>query len=216
MNRLLFYAVAIAALGYIFFQIIDFFFSVNSPKSRYKKDKRFGKVEVDALSQDLVPFDEDEGKLLSFEKTAKRKIRTSHTEFFGKVNSIFHEPLVGYYKFEYPDGRMLLLTKNSKADFSFYHNGEFCEISINDSPSFLVTNNYDFIDPTSKTKLASLDVKSAAEAASIRVDDREVAQMHWHKDVPEEGRIVSLYKGKNELDLHITYCYSILNIFRII
>ncbi len=215
MRNIIILAIAGAAFGYIFFQILDFFFSVSSPKSRVRKDRKFGKVELEALAQDLVPLDQEEMALLSFEKTQKRRPKATYTNFFGKINSIYHEALVAYYIYEYGDGRMLLLSQFSSTQVSFYFDGKQCLVTIDGVDKYAIQKNYDFLDISTQNRMAYLDVQKEAEVAVVFAGEKELAHINWTTETRESGRIFSIYNASNEEEKIINYCYSIVNLFNL-
>ncbi len=215
MKNLIILAIAVAAFGYIIFQILDFFFSVSSPKSRVKKDRKFGRVELKALTQNLVPLDHEEMMLLSFERDHKRKPKATYTAFFGTIHSIYHEPLVAYYMYEYSDGRLLLLTQFSETEVSFYFDGDQCLVTIDGKDSYSIQKNYDFLDISTQNRIAKLDVQKEAEAAIVLTNEKELAHINWKTEKTETGRIFSIYNAASDQEMIINYCYSIVNLFNI-
>lgn len=216
MRNIIILAIAVAAFGYIIYQILDFFFSVSNPKSRVKKDRKFGKVELKALAQNLVPLDHEEMALLSFERAHKRKPKATHTEFFGTIHSIYHERLVAYYMYEYSDGRILILSQFNETEVSFYFDGDQCLVNLNGEPAYSIQKNYDFLDISTQNRLAHLDVQREAEVAIVVAEDKELAHINWQSEEVDTGRIFSIYQAPNEQQMIINYCYSIINIFNLI
>lgn len=213
---IIFWLVALTAIGFVAYLILDFFFDINNPASRIKKDKQFGAIELKALSKQLVPLTTEEMGLISYEIKSNSKKDMYHTESFGTIESIYSESLIAYYHFVYSDGRELLMTKSSSHQVNFLFNNNQWTIESDQFGKLILEKNYDFLDTSTGNRLAHIDVKVGVDTAFVMFNDQKISHLNWGSDLLANSRVFSQYLAKESKSNHINYCYSIIKIFKLI
>ena len=216
MRMLLFFGVIIAAGLFIIYHMSQFFIAISNPKSRIKKDRRFAQVELNAIAKNVVPFEAEELTLISFEVEITHKKRAFHSESFGQIFTIYSEPLVAFYQFDYDDGRKLVMTKNSNSDIVFYKEETDIHIEVNGVNKYIVNEFYTLLDANTSEVVAMKTNDSALNIERISSNDSNIGNIeNGNEDDNRSGRVFSSIMTESADQILINYCYSILNILNI-
>lgn len=170
MIRILILAIVIGgALFFILYHLFSFFFTVSNPKSRVMKDRKYGLIKIRELADGLVPFDSEELRILSMKRDAPQHRRTFHAEEYGQLSTIYNEPLVAYYLFDYLDGRKLLLTEMSQHDIELYHENNSTNVWVDGKLKYNIDHLGNLRHSTGTEIIAAITSDSTQSYRAIRI-----------------------------------------------
>ncbi len=217
MRMIIFFAVVLAAVGFIIYQLSYFFLSISNPKSRYKGDKKFAKIELNALASAIIPFEPSEFELISYKFSETVKRRSFHLETFGLIETIYSEPLVAFYLFEYNDGRNLLLTKQSKDEYVFYNDNQKIVVEVNGKPKYFIDELGNMNDSSSNKLIATFIYNDALNHKEIILGSTHIGTIKMIDDSAlENERVLTNVNVENNQYIEVNYCYSVLNVLNLI
>lgn len=217
MRILIFGLVAAAGAFFIVFQIIKFFFSISNPKSRVTKDRKFGLIKLRELADGLVPFDHDELKILSIEREASLQRKTFHSEEFGKLYTIYNEPLVAYYLFDYLDDRKLLLSETNTLDIELYRENNSTAVWVNGKLSYTIDSrgNLSRVGAEPNT-LASIHSNNTNQYSSIIIKGETRAHLIRNGEpASTRSRAYPVIEIQDEEEAILCYCLTLYQAFEL-
>lgn len=215
MRILIFGIVAAAGAFFIVFQIIKFFFSISNPKSRVTKDRKYGLIKLRELADGLVPFDHDELKILSIERESSLQRKTFHSEEFGQLFTIYNEPLIAYYLFDYLDDRKLLLSETNKLDVELYKENNTTAVWVDGKLRYNIDlrGNLSRIG-SNPTIIASINTNNANQYSSIIIKGETRAHLLRNgESATARSRAYPVIEIVEEEDALLCYCLTLYQVF---
>ncbi len=206
--------IAGAGAFFIIFQVIKFFFSISNPKSRVSKDRKYGLIKLRELAEGLVPFEIEELRILSIERTASPSRKTFHSEEFGTLSTIYNEPLVAYYYFDYLDERKLLLTETDGTDVELYTEAHQTTVWVNGKIRFVIDSKGQLIDNSNQSILGVLHRDINNQYSTIQINGETRAHLLNNKFVqPSSTRAYPVIEVESKAEALIIYCLSLYQVF---
>lgn len=169
-----FILVALLALGFILYQILDFFFDINNPVSRIRKDEKYAHIELDAISSDLVLFESQEIELLSQAITSKTRRKAKHNETIGYFQSIYHEKLFSYFKFAYDDSRIFILVKYNAGSIKIIFEKSKWLVTFDDKSTYILTKDHLILDQSNQ-EVGYINMNPGEDFGAIFFNSNEIA-----------------------------------------
>ncbi|NNL93115.1 MAG: hypothetical protein HKO66_12825 [Saprospiraceae bacterium] len=166
------------------------------------RDLRYLNKLLSEFKEGLIPFEEDEFKLLAAQPVLKKTRKTNAAYSRGVLSTIYQEPLIAFsLKESYNDDQVILLAQSKKSKYRLTFNGNETEVMMDGSVLGHIDEDNQLIDPMDK-KIAFIDNKSSRKYARIMMHDKDVAHINVKNEdiVGESTRVFSLFHDFNEAD----------------
>lgn len=179
MGRSLALLILVAALGFIIFQLIQFFITVNSSSGQRRRDIEELKLKMSELVKELVPMSNKELELLSVNQSGVSTKRGINSVKTGAFTSVYQEPLLAYaYKeYGYPAQKSILLVSTSEDDFIYMSEGQTTQVFLNNSELGMIDSDGNMYDPRTKTQLARIEADQVLSSHPVKIGDKEVGEI---------------------------------------
>jgi len=178
MARILVLLILLAAVGFIVFQIVSFFFSINNTKSQKKRDLARLKDSLQPLVDNLVALSDDELELLSINKADVSTKPGLNPEITGAFTSIYHEPLVVYGEKTYgPAGNeKITVIYTSEHELVYVTKGTKTEVSVDDHLLGTIHSDGNLYD-TKGRQVAYIEADDLLATHPVKIGTREVGEI---------------------------------------
>jgi hypothetical protein len=177
LRRLIFLAVLFSAVSFIIYQILQFAISIANPKSRLKRDLKLLQKKILPLVDNLVPFTDEEIKLLSVNKSHQRKSRGLSNTEEGIFTSIYQEESLAYmYKSYGNTGRAILLAKTLDNEYAYLIDGDNINAFVNDVFLGQINSKGELFSKDQKL-LGRIEGDDVLTTHPVFIGDREVGEV---------------------------------------
>lgn len=182
------FIILVAFLGAVVIAPFIFWFVIKNwqPSStKINKDLNELRLGVADDIDALLPWDEDELELLSYDVVKQSKKRGLGTTFSGTITSIYQEPMVVYVGKKYmnlskkANGFIYAVTAHHDFLYRLRNNG--VTVYIDEKEVGYLKANGDFVSMDRKKLLASVNTKSNELFAPVKIGQREVANIRKSK-----------------------------------
>lgn len=179
MGRSLALLILFAAVGFIIYQVIKFFVSINSGTAQKRRDIEELKLGMVEQVKQLVPMNLTELELLSVNQSGVAVSRGLNSVKTGAFTSVYHEPLVAYAykKYSYPAESSVLLVSTASDDFIYKSEGERTEVFLNNNKLGIIDSDGNMYDPQSKKQLARIEADQVLSSHPVKIGEKEVGEI---------------------------------------
>ena len=180
---------------YILMQVFSFFMGTKSGRRQMQRDLNQLDKLMGEFKDGLIPFEEDEFKLLSSNPVVKQNKKSNSVFSRGVLSTIYQEPLLAFsLKENKRDNNILLLAHSDKNKYQLnYKEGE-TDVFINEEHVGYITKNHEFIDGSNKV-VARIDQETGEQYAKILQHDTDTAHINvkGSQGVGDNERVFSLF-----------------------
>ena len=178
MSRLIVFAVLLAAIVFIGYQILNFLFAINSTKSQKRRDVAKLRESIAQQIESLVALSKEELELLSINQidtSTKLGINTVRT---GVFTSIYQEPLVAYARKSYGQSGTELLTLVHTRDQSFVYesSGPKTRVSVDGQQIGTIHSDGNLYDMKDR-QVAHIEADDVLSTHPVKIGSREVGEI---------------------------------------
>ncbi len=147
-RMLIFGVIIVSAFGFVVFQVLQFFFSIQVSSSRFKKDVDSLKEKLEEIKKTLITIDQETVRLLSFGKEENFIKDNISIYKEGLFTSIYHEPMLAYIFKQYITRRdkAILLVETKNDTYEYYISNQSTRVVKNDLPYGVIQSSGDLID----------------------------------------------------------------------
>lgn len=179
MGRSLALLILAASLGFIIFQLIKFFISINSSSGQRRRDVELLKLRMQDMVKELVPMNNTELELLSVNQSGVTTTRGINSIKTGAFTSIYHEPLVAYaYKnYNFPADNSVLLVSTASDDYIYMSQGQTTQVFLNNSELGVIDSDGNMYDPRTKKLLARIEADQILSSHPVKIGGKEVGEI---------------------------------------
>lgn len=179
MGRSLALIILAAAIGFIIYQLVKFFISINNSSGQRRRDIENMKRQLSEMVKELVPMNATELELLSVNQKNAVVPKTLNAARTGVFTSVYQEPLLAYaYKdYKYPEDSRVLLVSTAADDFIYKSAGQTTRVFLNNSELGVVDAEGNMYDPRSKKIIAHIEADSVLSSHPVKIGDKEVGEI---------------------------------------
>jgi hypothetical protein len=192
LKRLIFLAVVFSAITFIIYQILQFAISIANPKSRLKRDLIQLRKRIQPLLENMIPFSDEEMKLLSVNKSHCKKSYGLRNTEEGVFTSIYQEDALAYIYKSYNDHRALLLVTTTQNEFVYFFEGNQTEAYINDKLIGTINIKGELKSPENEI-LAKIDGDDVLTTHPVFINGREVGEVRNPKKIDSTSNRVYIF-----------------------
>lgn len=170
--------IILAAFGFVVFQVLQFFFSIQVSTSKLKKDMEDLKLKVSNMNLELVKLDKETLPLLSFGKEEDFVKEKMYVFKEGLFTSIYHEPLMAYAYKKYIArvDKSILLVKTKNNSYEYFISEKSTKV-LKDGTPYGVIYSDGTLKNSKNEALASIDVTERS-LLPIMINDKSVAMLN--------------------------------------
>ena len=171
--------ILVLSVGFIIFQLIKFFLSINNSSAQRRRDLEQLKLQMSGLIKELVPMNNKELELLSVNQKGVVKTGGINTIKTGAFTSVYHEPLLAYaYKtYTYPEQSRVLLVSTSSDDFIYKSKGQSTQVFLNNSELGTIDADGNMYETGSNQLVAKIEADHVLSSHPVKIGDREVGEI---------------------------------------
>lgn len=179
MGRTLALFILIAALVFVIYQVVKFFFSINSSSAQKRRDIEELKLQMVEQIKQLVPMTMKELELLSVNQSGVSVSRGINSVRTGAFTSVYHEPLLAYaYKsYNYPADSSVLLVSTAADDFIYKSEGQRTTVFLNNSELGVIDSDGNMYDPQTNEPLARIEADQVLSSHPVKIGEKEVGEI---------------------------------------
>jgi len=179
MGRSLALIILAVAVGFIIYQLVKFFVSINSSSGQRRRDVEDLKFRMAELVKELVPMNKAELELLSVNQSGVTTTRGLNSVKTGAFTSVYHEPLVAYaYKrYNYPAENSILLVSTASDDYIYMSDGQTTQVFLNNSELGIIDADGNLYDPRTKQQLARIEADQVLSSHPVKIGEKEVGEI---------------------------------------
>lgn len=179
MVRLMIFALFIGALGFIAFQMINFFFSISGTKGQQRRDLEKLRDKLNAILEELVPMSDEELSLLSSNHEVAEKSVGVSAHKAGVIKSIYGEPLLAYayQKYGLNGDRSIGIVKSTNGEYVYFSEGERTKIEFNSHEIGVVNSDGKLYGYKNRDLLGELHVDDVLRTFPVIINGRECGEM---------------------------------------
>jgi len=177
MGRLLFFIVVLSAIVFIGYQLLSFFFAINSTKSQKKRDAQKLRAQIQPLIEKLVKLSDDELELLSINQVEKSNLPGINTTKTGIFTSIYHEPLIAYGHKSYGNATdSITIVCSSSHEFIYESSGRKTKVSVDGQLLGTIHSDGNLYDMKDRV-VAHIEADDVLATHPVKVGQREVGEI---------------------------------------
>ena len=202
MGRIVTLLLGLAAVFFIFSQLMSFFWGTKSMRRQLKRDLRTLRRQLSEIREALIPFEMDEFKILSYSPVIKKRKRGRTYYQNGFLSTIYQEPVMAFaVKNSQRNGRMVMLVESQKDEFIFECTAKEVRIMHNGTDLGIIDKHDRLID-TKGQEMAKLENADSGQYKKIFLGSREVAHLNdlSPDTAGENDRLFSLFHDFNARD----------------
>ena len=180
---------------YILMQVFSFFMGTKSGRRQLQRDlKHLDRLMVE-FKEGLIPFEEDEFKLLSANPVVKQNKKSNSVFSRGVLSTIYQEPLLAFsMKENNNDNNILLLAHSDKNKYQLNFKEGETDVYINEEHIGYISNNHELIDSSNKV-VAKIEQAAGEQYAKILMNNIDTAHINarGNQGVGDNERVFSLF-----------------------
>ena len=178
---------------FILVQLLSFFVGTKSVRRQLQRDIKHLDRLMGEFKEGLIPFEEDEFKLLSSQPVLKKNRKSRSTFSRGVLSTIYQEPLIAFsLKENYRDDSVLLLAQSDKNKFQLNFNGKNTEVYVDGQNLGYINSNHEFINPQNQ-RIAGIEHSEGEKYAKVFLNNKDTAHINIRESNNESERVFSLF-----------------------
>lgn len=186
---------SLALVIFIMYQLFSFTVGTRSVRRMKERDLKELKRMIAQFKEGLIPFSQEEFKILSARLSYKESRRSGGSFISGVLSSIYQEALIAFAAVERDKRPGMLVMANTDSDsFRFEFNGEITEIWCNDEILGVVGADGSLKDEEANV-VVSLVEDSTKEFYTLYLKGKEAAHLRIYTSdkINESDRIFSFF-----------------------
>jgi|GEM_PF-721709 len=183
-----------AAVLYILMLMLSFFVGTKSVRRQMERDLKTLDRLMGEFKDGLIPFEEDEFKLLSSNPVVKKSKKSNVLFSRGVLSTIYQEPLLAFsLKENRRDNNVLLLAHSDKNKYQLNFKDGETDVYLNEEHIGFISNNHEFIDNSNEV-VGRIEQQLGDKYAKVLLHEVDTAHINvFTQNMGESERVFSLF-----------------------
>lgn len=174
--------------------MLSFFVGTKSVRRQMERDLKTLDRLMGEFKDGLIPFEEDEFKLLSSNPVVKKSKKSNVLFSRGVLSTIYQEPLLAFsLKENRRDNNVLLLAHSDKNKYQLNFKDGETDVYLNEEHIGFISNNHEFIDNSNEV-VGRIEQQLGDKYAKVLLHEVDTAHINvFTQNMGESERVFSLF-----------------------
>lgn len=166
-----------------------------SVRRQMQKDIKLLRNSIQEFRDGLIPFEEEEFKLLSSLPVSKTSKKAGSVLSKGVFSTIYQEPLIAFsMKHNRKDNTILVLAESDSNEYRLMYSQEGTEAYVNDQYLGTINEEIQFLPTGSQKVFAEIQLSDNNKYARVLINKKDTAHINLeNKSLSETERVFSLF-----------------------